>query len=295
MSYEITTAFVQQYGRNVQILSQQMGSKFRNAVMIKETDSEYCYFDQIGAVTAQDITTRHGDTPILSTPHSRRRVAPTGAEWGDLIDDEDQVKMLIDPTSSYAVNGAYALGRKMDDRIIAAFFGTSATGKDGSTSTTFPSANQVAVNLSGSNEGLTVNKVLRARKLLQDGDVDLDNPMNKLYIACAPEQLEEMLQTTQVTSADYNSIKALVAGQINTFLGMEWIVTTRLAVDTNSYRRVPVWAKSGMGLAIGRDISTRIAERPDKRFSTQVYCAMTVGATRIEEAKVIEIKCAEGT
>ena len=41
-------------------------------------------------------------------------------EYADLIDNQDKVRTLIDPTSSYAIAAAYALGRDVDDEIIAA-------------------------------------------------------------------------------------------------------------------------------------------------------------------------------
>jgi len=45
--------------------------------------------------------------------------------------------------------------------------------------------------------------------------------------------------------------------------------------------------------AVGADIAVDIGPRRDKRNSTQVYCSASFGATRMEEGKVLEIKCAE--
>ena len=41
------------------------------------------------------------------------------------------------------------------------------------------------------------------------------------------------------------------------------------------------------------DIQTKISERADKNYSTQVYLCMTIGATRVEDEKVLEIACTE--
>ena len=41
-------------------------------------------------------------------------------EYADLIDNQDKIRTLIDPTSSYALAAAYAIGRAMDDEIISA-------------------------------------------------------------------------------------------------------------------------------------------------------------------------------
>ena len=52
-------------------------------------------------------------------------------EWADLIDDSDKVKLLADPTSTYAQAAAAAISRSMDDEIIAAATGSASTGKAG--------------------------------------------------------------------------------------------------------------------------------------------------------------------
>ena len=136
MSVEITTAFVQQYRTNVQHLLQQRGSRLRNAVSSDSYVGKAAKaVEQIGATAAQKRTTRHGDTPLISTPHDARWVFPVDYEWADLIDDTDKLRMLIDPESAYAVNAAYALGRAIDEELINAFFGTSKTGENGTTST----------------------------------------------------------------------------------------------------------------------------------------------------------------
>ena len=124
MSFNVTTHFVQQYTTNVQLLLQQKGSKLRGTVSTGSYSGKAAKaVEQVGAVNAQKRTQRHGDTPLISTPSDARWIYPVDYEWADLIDDQDKLRMLIDPQSSYAQNGAYALGRAMDDEIISAFFG----------------------------------------------------------------------------------------------------------------------------------------------------------------------------
>lgn len=289
MSTEITTAFVQQYTDNVQLLLQQRGSKLREAVLGSSyTGKAAKAVEQIGSVVAQKRTSRHADTPLIDTPHDARWVFPSDYEWADLIDDQDKLRMLIDPTSPYAVNGAYALGRSIDNLIIDAALGTSKTGENGTTNTTFDTSNQqIAVG----SAGLTISKLREAKKILLSNEVDVD--MDPLYIAVTAKQLDDLLGTTEVTSADYNTVKALVQGSIDTFMGFKFIHTELLGVDGSSYRRVIAWAKSGMHLGIWNDINTKIDERSDKSYATQVYCKGTFGATRVEEGKVVEILCSE--
>ena len=286
MSTEITTAFVNQFSANVQMLSQQMGSLLRNAVDVETVNGEKAFFDQVGSAAAVLRTTRHADTPIVDTPHSRRMVTMADYEYGDLIDDQDKVRLLIDPTSTYARAAAAAMGRATDDVIIAAFLGDAKTGKDGSTTTSFPAANQIA---SGSG-GLTIAKLVEAKQKLDANSVDPSIPR---YIVVSPKQISDLLNNTTVTSADFNTVRSLATGAIQSFVGFQFIVSNRLPVDGSSDRRVIAWAQDGMKVAIGKEPTSRIDERADKSYATQVYYSQTLGATRMEEAKVIEIKCSE--
>ena len=286
MSTQITTAFVNQFSSNVSMLSQQMGSLLRPAVDVESVVGEKAFFDQVGEAAAVARTSRHQDTPLVTTPHSRRQVSLTTFEWADLVDDADKVRMLIDPTSSYARAAAAGIGRAMDDTIIDALGGDAKTGKDGSTTTSFPSGQKIAVG----GAGLTIAKLVSAKKLLDANSVD---PSIKRFIVVSPEQIEDLLNSTTVTSSDFNTVKALVQGDINTFVGFEFIVSNRLKVDGSSNRLCYAFAQDGMKLAIGKDVMARIEERADKSFSTQIYYCSTFGSTRMEENKVVEIACSE--
>ena len=286
MSVNITTAFVEQYSANVQMLSQQMGSLLRGAVDVETIKGKNAFFEQIGATTAQLRTSRHGNTPQIDMPHSRRRLSTAAYEWADLIDDADKVRMLIDPTSSYAKAAAAAMGRAMDDVIIAAALGTAKTGVSGGTDTALPAGQKVA----HGSAGLTVAKLLSAKKILDQNSVD---PSIKRFCIVSPEQVEDLLNTTEVKSSDFNTVKALAQGDINSFLGFEFITSNRLTQDATPNRQVIAFASDGIKLGIGKDITARISERDDKSYSTQVYYCMDIGATRMEEEKVVEIACQE--
>jgi hypothetical protein len=287
MSTQITTAFVNQFSANVQMLSQQMGSLLRNAVDVETVTGEKAFFDQVGSAAAVQRTSRHADTPLIDTPHSRRMVTMSDYEYADLIDDQDKVRLLVDPTSTYSRAAAAAMGRAMDDVIISAALGTSLTGKDGGTSTAFATAtNQIAAGATG----LTLAKLIQAKEILDAGDVDPSIPR---YIAVSPKQISNLLNSTTVTSSDFNTVKALAMGEINSFVGFNFIVTNRLGVDGSAARRVIAFAMDGIKLAIGREPTARIDERADKSYATQIYYAMTLGATRMEEKKVVEVLCTE--
>lgn len=286
MSFQITTAFVQQYKDNVMLLVQQRGSVLRDTVVNDTQVGKNAFVDQIGSTAAIKRTSRHSDTPLISTPHARRRISLITYEWADLIDNDDKVRLLIDPESAYSQNAAWSMGRAMDDEIIAAALGTAFTGETGSTSTVLPSAQKIAA----ASAGLTLAKLRSARKILREGEVAEDEPR---FIAVMAEQTDDLLGDTTVTSADFATVKALVEGSIRAFVGFEFRNTQRLTTDANSDRQVFAYARTGIQLNTGREPAARITERADKSYSTQVYYGMDIGATRLEEEKVVEIACVE--
>ena len=286
MSVQITTAFVEQYKSNVFHLSQQKGSRLRDAVRTETVVGKSHFFERIGSTAAQKRTSRHSDTPRVDTPHSRRKVTMEDYDWADLIDQEDKVRMLISPESEYAQAGAWAMGRAMDDAIIDAASGNAFGGVAGGSTVALPSGQKI---VHGS-AGLSVTKLIVAKEILDANSVDPEEPR---YCVVTSKQLSDLLAITQITSADFNSVKALVQGDIDTFMGFKFIRTERLDTNSSSNRLVLAFAQSGIGLAVGSDIQTRITERADKNYATQVFLSMTIGATRIEDEKVVEIECTE--
>ena len=286
MSVQITTAFVEQYKSNVFHLAQQKGSKLRDAVRTESVTGKSHFFERIGSTAAVKRTSRHADTPRVDTPHSRRKVTMDDYDWADLIDDSDKVRLLISPQSEYAKAGAYAMGRTMDDVIIAAATGNAFGGVSGGSSIPLPAGQKIA----HGSTGLTIAKLISAKEKLDAANVDPDEAR---VLVCSAKQISDLLGTTQITSADFNSVKALVQGDIDTFMGFKFIRSERLGLDGNSNRQVLAFTNTSMGLALGKDIQTKISERADKNYSTQVYLCMTIGATRVEDEKVIEIACTE--
>ena len=286
MSSFITTAFVQQYSNNVQMLSQQKGSLLRGAVDVETVVGKNAFFDQVGVASAVKRLTRHSDTPRMDTPHARRRVSLADYEYSDLIDNQDKIRTLIDPTSAYATAAAYALGRAQDDEIIAALSGTAFTGETGSTSTVLPSSQKIT---EAGTDGLTIAKLRSAKEILDASSVDPSIPR---YIAVSPKQITDLLGTTEVTSSDFNTVKSLANGEVNSFLGFNFIVSNRLT-SASSKRLCLVWAMDGCKMAIGQDLMTRIDERADKGYAHQVYVCQSIGATRMEENKVVTIEAHE--
>jgi hypothetical protein len=286
MSLQITTAFVNQFGANIDLLSQQKESRFMGKVRMESQNGEIAFYEQIGATAAIERTSRHSDTPRVDTPHSCRAVTLSDFEWADLIDQADKVRMLIDPTSSYAKSAMMAMNRSRDDVMIAAALGTAKTGKNGTTDIVLPSDQKIVHN----STGLTLAKLREAAEILNSNDVDPD--INR-YMAITSKQLTNLLGTTEITSSDYAAVKALVEGKVDTFMGFKFVRTERLTTDGDGNRQIIAWAEDGLLLAQGSNNMTRVSERDDKSYSVQVFRSECFGATRMEEEKVVEIACTE--
>ena len=290
MSVQITTAFVEQYKGNVEHLVQQEASRLRSAVSAETVVGKNAFFEQIGKTEARIRTSRHSDTPRMDTPHSRRRVSLVDYDWADLIDDEDRVRMLIDPAGPYAKAASSAMGRAMDTAIVDAADGTAFTGVAGGTSTAYTAANTVDVQVGispAADTGLNVGK-LRAAKNVLDANEAADDDR---FCVINAKQLQNLLGETEVTSSDFATVKALAHGEVESFLGFTFIRTELLEVDSNSDHKVLFFQRDGIKLALGSEPTVKISERADKNHATQVFVSMSIGATRMQETLVGYIEC----
>lgn len=310
MSFQITEAFVRQYSANIYMLAQQKGSRLRPFTRQESISGKSKGFDRVGKKNARRKTQRHENTPQVDTPHSRRWCYLNDYDDGDLIDDMDKIRLLNDPTSEYMMASVWALGRSADDEIISAADGSAVTGEEATSTSTHPNTQKVAAN-DGTAALTNMNvETLRHIKLLFD-QADIDETIER-HLALSGSQLYSMLGQLQVTSHDYNSVKALVNGQLDTFMGFKFHRIERLGTqsgalaasvttgvvgsgggDVNGYRKCIAWAGDGLLSGVGMDIKARMAERIDKCFAVQTYAQMSIGAVRMEEEKVVIAFCKE--
>lgn len=235
---------------------------------------------------AREKTVRHSDT-IYDDPGHNRATAYLHYDYKSLIlDPDDEVKVIADPKSAYVQATLSALRRKMDDRLIDAATGTKYTGENGTTESSLDSGQQISA--SGT-ENLKLALLLETLQLFNDADVD---EQEQKFIAISPGMLTSLLQEEKLTSKDYQTLQALVPGRIVSVLGFNFMVSTRLS-GTSTARKAIAWAKSGLGLAVGRDIEARVDEVQRKHYAFSTYASMMIGATRIEDEKVVEITANE--
>lgn len=296
MSDPITTSFVTEFETNVALLLQQTDSRLAGACTqyaLKGESAEV--LEQFGSTAAVTGLARHADTPIIDVPQDRRWCYPTDADWGTIIDKQDKLRQLIDPMGPITRAGAAAMNRQKDDQIVEAIFGTAHTGKTGATLTSF-AAGQIVANTVGSSSasGLNVAKLRAARKILRKNEVDLEAEMP--YCALSADKEDDLLNEAQFISSEYNgSAPVLQDGRLRSFMGFEFIHSERFAggaaySGSVSGYEIPVWVKSGIGLGTWEGMVANVAPSPLKRFNWVVYMKQTVGATRLEEKRVVKIQ-----
>jgi hypothetical protein len=295
MTINIPTWYVNQYSTNINLLVQQKGSRLRSAVMQgSHVGKQASPVDQIAAIAASKVTVRFGPMQRTDATLDRRWVFPVDYDLPQLIDEFDRLRLLTNPDSEFVTNAVYAMGRAMDDEILAAFTSTNKTGVDGSTSTSALAANVVGVNTGGTNSNINVAKLRLAKRTLMSYDVDLDN--DTMYCAISAKEHDSLLNEIQIVSTDYNDKAVLVDGKVQRFLGINFIHTERVVAGTDDQagtsNSIPVWVKSGMYLGTWKDISASISVRHDLQGEPwQAYCIGTFGATRREEKKIIQMWC----
>jgi hypothetical protein len=309
----ITEAMVKSYSSNVLHLAQQKGSRLRNkGIRIENQKSERAYYDRLGSGELQELVGRSQDTQYVDPDYSRRAVDMRPYARAVLCDKADKIRVIHEPTSQYAKTNAMAAGRKIDDIIIAAALGDAYGDKEGNTAVPLPTSQKLASFDGTTTTGAVLNMktLIRLRGKFWENESDDE----KIYLVVSGRQLEDLLNDEKLTNSDYAAVKALVRGEINDFMGFEFIRTERLprsatnvtytvtngvvgagggTIQAANSRRCFAYQGSALLLAIGEDNFAKIDELPGKNYSWQVYFRMDMGATRLEEERVVELVCFE--
>lgn len=302
MSTQITIAFVDQVTSNILVLSQQKEAKLRGCCRPEPITGDTMYVERLGPKDAQPRGARHGETPISDADHSRRKLSMVDyVVPADLIDKPDKLKMLIDPQSPYAQNQAFSLNRQIDDVVIAALGASVLGGHEGGTTILYSAVGECRVIQStgaiaaagtahggGTETPLTIAKLLTCKEILDNANVD---ESRQRWFLTNPHNLNQLMNTTEVKSSDYNTVKALAQGFVNSFMGFNFIKSTRLATGADlQCIRSYAFAQDAIVLAIAEEPNVSIDKRPDLLNSTQIYSTLSIGATRVEGPAVVSIE-----
>lgn len=277
MSKNLTTAAVIDFDSEVKHAFQGGGS-LRECVTVRAGIKGESYkFTRMGKGVATQKATQANVTP-MDVDHARQTAELGNWNAAEYTDIFDQAEVNFDEKAELAYTIAMGLKRREDQIIIDAMAITYST-----TPSTIDIGHQIAA---GGTE-LTVAKLREANYVLTDRGV----PESERYIACRAFDISNLLSETAVTSIDYNNVKALVNGSIDTFLGFKFKV-----IETRSEGGLPTnkayaWHKSAVGYAIGIDQMTEVNYIAEK--TSWLACGLLkAGAVAREGAGLIEINMA---
>lgn len=240
------------------------------------------FFQKMGSSVAVQHTSAELITPA---DFQHNKVPVTLSNWriGDYTDLFDQAETTVDERGDLAKSNAMALGRTEDQLIIDALnAGTSLAGT-------------VDEDLGATNSSLSAAKLRRAKRLLLAQQTTGSDHTIVINAAAA----EGALSDTQVTSADYQNMKALVDGQINqkmafgfTFVVIEDRAEGGLPVGSTSIRLCYAFDRAAVGIATAIEPSTRVDFIPE-RYSYLSQGVLKAGATVIDSKGVVQVQTFE--
>jgi len=285
MAITISNVYIQTFENNVRHLAQQGMSKLRSVVTERNVNSEKHNWERIGANQAQLKSGPRQPTPENDSSWSRRVSQAATYDIGDTSEQEDPVQMLVDPNSNIVRSVGMAMRRQVDDVIIAAATGDSTDGAGNPV--TFPTGQVVG----DGTTSISFDLVTAVYEKFMQNDID---PGEEKYMIIGPTQLRKLQQLTEYTSSDYVNVKSLATtGYAPSWMGFNWIVSTRLLEPVAGEKSCLALTKRALGLQMNRDITTRVAEDPSISFAWRIYAFMTLGATRVEDEHIVHVHVAD--
>ena len=271
MSVSIDQVFVKQFEADVHLAYQQMGTKLRATVRSKSgVVGASTTFQKVGRGTAS-TKSRHGIVPVMNLNHEPVECLLQDYYAGDWVDALDELKTNVDERRVVASAGAYALGRKTDELIIAAM--NSANNYVGDYST-----------------GLTKDLILAAVEELNNKDVPDDG---RRFAVVGVHQWNELLSIDEFISADYvgNDLPLVSGGSSKKWLGITWILHNNLPV-TEEKRDCFIYHSTSLGHACGQEVKTDISWHGE-RAAHFISNSMSQGAVLIDNDGIVRLKCSD--
>lgn len=291
--------FTAQYSSNLEMLLQQMTSKLRGRVREQGgfVGKMASPVTQYGSVAMKAPKGRFSPLDHVQPSSTRPWMFPQAGELADLIDGFDELQTIVDPKSGYVQANSAATARYWDDGLIASAFASRSLGTDiGSLTTeTFNTTNfQVASSFgSGAAVGLTVSKIIEAKRILEHYHNDLS--MDRPTLVIGSQQKSDLLNQVQVVSTEFNDKPVLVNGEIQQFLGFDIVTSERLSV-ASSVRNIICFVKSGLMLGMWKDMENFIDQRVDLSGRPWQLTTRTMfGCLRMQPGKVVSVLCSDTT
>lgn len=271
MAITIEQSFIRQFEQEVHQAYQRMGSKLRATVRSKGgVRGASTTFQKVGQGAAS-TKSRHGKIPVMNLDHSPVECLLSDFYAGDWVDKLDELKLNIDERQVVANAGAYALGRKTDELIIAELDKSASFAGD-------------------DDDGLTRAKVLEAFETLGGADVPDDG---QRHAAVGWKQWSDLLGIEEFANADYVGPDELPwrGTQAKRWLGTLWIPHSGLTL-TGDVRLCHWYHKTAVGHASGAEVSSDVTWHGD-RASWFVANMMSQGAALIDPTGIVTLRCKE--
>lgn len=322
---EIPKHYADMFAANVFYKSQQVRGALAPYVRLEShtAGAETVFYDAFTKTRVNKRTERAAQTKLVEVDRDRRCVRADWYDWATVIDKLDTAKTIHKPDNPLVNIATWAFTVNKDEIVYEAALGTAYAGRKGLDAVTLPLTQKVAAfdpaNPLGGNGMMALNIATLARVKRKFADNDIGTqvgmyPGAGFHIAVKPAQIESMLNDPMITTIDRNSVKALVRGEIDSFMGFtfhQWtgIEVTNTAVrympstgevvtgtpsgsitnGTDFYARCFAWYTDGILLSVGQGLRTKISERNDLSHVKQIYMDAHLGATRMEEEKVVEV------
>ena len=191
-------------------------------VSVEPLKGEYKYFDRIASTEVELKAGRNSDTVLSDIDWSRRRVSMNDYVKATLVDAEDKLRLIHSPESEISRTYQMAYGRQIDKIIIGSALGTAYAGRNGNTAVELADANKLGASDGAAFTKLNVDTLRRVKKYFWENEaVDPDSEM--LCMAVGASDIIGLLEETEVTSSDFNTVKALAEGKVDTYMGIKFI------------------------------------------------------------------------
>lgn len=280
---QVTVGMHLSFNSNVAHLMQQMEAKFRPLVdTASYTGKGARAVTQYGQTEVQRLVGRVQNSLNIDVQRDARWVYPEDTVHETYIMDQDELRLLWQEKGPLTKAAAMAFNRAIDETIINAAIGTAQTGAVGSLSSTAIIGTDQQLT---PGSGLTLDVLRNIRKKFSENDFEHGED---IYMAVSPVQMDDLLTIVQATNADYTINRNLDKGFVAEFMGFKFVESNLLPTDDSSRRQCFAWVKSGLHLGVWSNPSFEIDRDIAKAANpTKISGTMTIGATRLEEKKVV--------
>lgn len=284
------------FTQNVDLLAQQMLSKIEDTVNVRDFVGEGAQdVQQLSTIDLDEVVAVDGDTNYGNITHTSRWLYPSPYDKALLIDKVSEMLSIADFKSPYVSALVAAAYRKVDDVFFSGYYGTNKTGKQGGTSTSFTSGNEIAATVgAAASTGLNPEKVLKAIEVLAGNDALDDTGGDQIFAVIGPKQRTDLLRFVEVASGDFTAKTAYSTGQIPPgWMGVNWRISTRLPTSSGTVKRAPLYVKSGVVLGYWMRPNAELFQNPGKKNNWTAQMRMMLGACRRSELKCASMLCDE--